>query len=108
MASQQVRIRMLGGFDVQIDGVAVPPGAWRLSKARSLVKLLGLAGGNSMHRDAVVEALWPGLGVAAATNNLHQALHAARRALAVAGAPAGVLRLRDGVCHALPGRWAGN
>ena len=102
MASQQVRIRMLGGFDVQIDGDVVPPGAWRLSKARSLVKLLGLAGGNSMHRDAVVEALWPGLGVAAATNNLHQALHAARRALAVAGAPAGVLRLRDGVVTLCP------
>ena len=102
MASQQVRITMLGGFDVRIDGVAVPPGVWRLSKARSLLKLLGLAGGNGMHRDAVVEALWPGLAVAAATNNLHQTLHAARRALAVAGASADVLRLRDGVVTLCP------
>ena len=80
MAPHQVRITLLGGFDVKVDGTAVPAGVWRLSKARSLVKLLALAEGNSMHRDAVVEALWPDLGAAAATNNLHQAMHSARRA----------------------------
>ena len=37
------------------------PASWRLNKARSLLKLLALAEGNRMHRDAVVEALWPGL-----------------------------------------------
>ncbi len=100
MAPQRVRIRMLGGFDVQVDGVAVPAGAWRLNKARSLLKLLALAEGNRMHRDAVVDALWPELG--ASTNNLHQALHAARRALAEAGASADVLRLRDGVVALCP------
>ena len=102
MASPQVRITMLGGFDVRIDGVAVPSRAWRLNKARSLLRLLALAEGNSLHRDAVVEALWPKLEAAAAHNNLHQALHAARRALAVAGAPADVLRLRDGVVTLCP------
>ena len=102
MAPQRVRIRMLGGFDVQVDGVAVPVGAWRLSKARSLLKLLALVEGHSMHRDTVVEALWPDLRAAAATNNLHQTLHSARRALAVAGASADVLRLRDGVVTLCP------
>ena len=102
MAPEQVRIRMLSGFDVLVDGVAVPAGVWRLNKARSLLKLLALAEGNRMHRDAVVEALWPGLAAAAGGNNLHQALHAARRALAEAGASAGVLRLRDGVVALCP------
>jgi two-component SAPR family response regulator len=102
MAPQQVRVRLLGGFDVQVDGVAVPAGAWRLGKARSLLKLLALAEGHRMHRDAVVEALWPDLRAAAATNNLHQTLHSARRALAVAGATADVLRLRDGVVTLCP------
>ena len=92
MAPQQVRVKLLGGFDVQVDRVAVPAGAWRLGKARSLLKLLALAEGHRMHRDAVVEALWPDLRAAAATNNLHQTLHSARRALAVAGATADVLR----------------
>ena len=59
MAPRQVRITLLGGFDVQVDGMSVPAGVWRLSKARSLVKLLALVEGNSMHRDAVVDALWP-------------------------------------------------
>jgi predicted ATPase/DNA-binding SARP family transcriptional activator len=102
MARQSIRITMLGGFDVHVDDVAVPAGGWRLSKARSLVKLLALSEGNSMHRDAIVETLWPDLGAAAATNNLHQALHSARRALALAGAPADVLRLRDGVVALCP------
>jgi DNA-binding SARP family transcriptional activator len=102
MAPQHVRIRLLGGFDVQVDDVAVPPGVWRLNKPRSLLKLLALVEGNRLHRDAIVEVLWPELGVVAGTNNLHQALHAARRALAVAGASAGVLRLRDGVVALCP------
>lgn len=94
---------MLGGFEVHIDsGAAVPAGAWRLNKARSLLKLLALAEGNRMHRDAVVEALWPDLAAAAGANNLHQALHAARRALAEAGASPGLLRLRDGVVALCP------
>lgn len=93
---------MLGGFDVQVDGVAVSPASWRLSKARSLLKLLALAEGNRLHRDAILEALWPDLAVAAATNNLHQTLHSARRALAAAGAPVDVLRLRDGVVTLCP------
>lgn len=102
MAPQQVRVKLLGGFDVRVDGVAVPAGAWRLGKARSLLKLLALAEGHRMHRDAVVEALWPDLRAAAATNNLHQTLHSARRALAVAGATPDVLRLRDGVVTLCP------
>ena len=82
MAPQRVRVTMLGGFDVQIDETVVPAGVWRLNKARSLLKLLALAEGNRMHRDAVVDALWPDLGACSDANNLHQALHAARRALA--------------------------
>jgi predicted ATPase/DNA-binding SARP family transcriptional activator len=102
MAPQHVRIRLLGGFDVQVDGAAVPAGVWRLTKARTLLKQLALAEGNRLHRDAVVEALWPELGADAGANNLHQALHAARRALAMAGASADVLRLQDGVVSLCP------
>src|SRR4051794_39951981 len=103
MPSQQVRVSMLGGFEIEVDGVAVPASVWRLKKARSLVKLLALSEGNSMHRDAVVDALWPGLKAASGTNNLHQVLHAARRALAVAGASDDLLRLRDGIVALCPG-----
>ena len=54
---------------------------WRLRKARSLVKLLALAPSHRLHREQVMDALWPGLGMQAASNNLRQVLHAARRTL---------------------------
>ena len=75
-------IRLLGGFAVQVDGTDVPEDAWRLRKARALVKLLALAPERRLHREQVVELLWPDRDDArAAANNLHQALYAARRAL---------------------------
>jgi len=59
----------------------VAEGAWHLRKARSLVKLLALAPGHALHREQLMELLWPELGKRAATNNLRGSLHAARRAL---------------------------
>jgi choline dehydrogenase-like flavoprotein len=47
MPSQQVRVSMLGGFHIEVDGVAVPASIWRLKKARSLVKLLALSEGKT-------------------------------------------------------------
>src|SRR4051794_1976308 len=46
-----LHIRLLGGFSVEIDGTPVDERAWRLRKARSLVKLLALAPGRHVHRD---------------------------------------------------------
>jgi predicted ATPase/DNA-binding SARP family transcriptional activator len=92
-------IRLLSGFAVQVDGAEVPDDAWRLRKARALVKLLALAPGNRMHRDQACALLWPGKEDARAlNNNLHQAVYAARRALDATGADgAAMLALRDDV-----------
>ena len=76
-----VGVRLLGGFAATVDDVAVPDSAWRLKKARELVKLLALARGHRLHREVVMDVLWRELAPAAAANNLHQAVHAARRAL---------------------------
>jgi predicted ATPase/DNA-binding SARP family transcriptional activator len=75
-----IEVQLLGGFAVVGDGVAVTT-PWRLRKARTLVKLLALAPGHRMHRDVLSDRLWPDADPAAAANNLHQALHAARRVL---------------------------
>ena len=80
-ASGTLHVALLGGFSVRVGSRAVP-GSWRLRKSKTLVKLLALAGGHRAHRDVLAGVLWPGLDPAAAANNLHQALHAARRALA--------------------------
>jgi len=77
----EVEITLLNGFAAAVDGVPVPERAWRLRKARELVKLLALAPGHRLHREQAMDVLWRELGPAAAANNLHQAVHVARRAL---------------------------
>jgi DNA-binding SARP family transcriptional activator/pimeloyl-ACP methyl ester carboxylesterase len=83
-SADTLRIELLGGFHVAVGERVVAPGAWRLRKARGLVKLLALAPGHRLHRERVQDLLWPDLPPDAAANNLHQTLHAARRALASA------------------------
>ena len=76
-----VKVTLLGGFDVAVDEVVVPESAWRLRKARELVKLLALAPNHRLHREQAMDALWRDRAPAAAANNLNQAVYVARRAL---------------------------
>jgi predicted ATPase/DNA-binding SARP family transcriptional activator/DNA-binding CsgD family transcriptional regulator len=76
-----VRIGLLGGFSITVGDRKVDASAWRLRKAASLVKLLALAPGHRLHRERVMDLLWPHLGLRAASNNLRQTLHVARRTL---------------------------
>ncbi len=82
-----VDIFLLGGFSIDVDGVAVPADAWTRRSAASLVKLLALADDHRLHREQVIDALWPDALVDEAGPRLHKAAHYARRALAGA-APA--------------------
>jgi DNA-binding SARP family transcriptional activator len=79
--SGDVRIGLLGDFTVTVGDRKVDEKAWRLRKAASLIKLLALAPGHRIHRERAMDLLWPKLGIRAASNNLRQALHVARRKL---------------------------
>ena len=79
--ARAVSVKLLGGFQVSVGTRTIEEDAWRLRKAASLVKLLALARGHRMHREQAMDLLWPDLGKKAASNNLRQTLHAARRAL---------------------------
>jgi predicted ATPase/DNA-binding SARP family transcriptional activator len=92
-----LRIRLLGEFGVDRDGTTVQPREWRLRKARTLVKLLALAPDQRLHREVLLDLLWPGRKPVSAQNNLHQALHVARRVLAGGGPHTGLLELADDV-----------
>ncbi|NNF53934.1 MAG: hypothetical protein HKN03_05765 [Acidimicrobiales bacterium] len=81
-------ITLLNGFSVTVGGAAVPVTAWRTQKSRSLMKILALAPGYQLHRDQVIEMLWPELGHSSATNNWRSTLHSVRAALEP-GRPAG-------------------
>ena len=51
-----VQIRLFGSFAVAGES-EIPAGAWRLRKAKSLVKLLALSPGRRLHREQVMELL---------------------------------------------------
>jgi DNA-binding SARP family transcriptional activator len=98
-----MRVWLLGGFRVSVGARTIGDEKWRRRKAASLVKLLALAPGYRLHREQVMDLLWPHLGKGAASNNLHQILHAARRTLepsappssSVAASSSSYLLLRD-------------
>ena len=92
-----MRVRLLGGFGVDRGDEPVDAGAWRLRKARTIVKLLALTDDQRLHRDVLLNALWPDRDPVSAMNNLHQALHVARRVLAGDEPSNGWLELRDDV-----------
>ena len=83
-----VRINLLGGFEVIVDGTPIPSAPWRRRSAASLVKALALLPGRRLHREQLMDTLWPEMTVEEAAPRLHKAAHYARRAL---GHPASVV-----------------
>jgi DNA-binding SARP family transcriptional activator len=92
-------VRLLGGFGVTVDGRPVPVDAWRSRRAADLVKLLALGRDHRLHREQIMDTLWPDLPVEAAAANLRKAVHYARRALGFHDA----LVVRDGLLTLWPG-----
>jgi DNA-binding SARP family transcriptional activator len=77
-----LRIWLLGGFRTTVDGSAVADRSWRRNKAKAVVKLLALASGHRLHREQLMDVLWPDLAPEAAAGNLRKAVYFARQALA--------------------------
>ena len=80
-AAMGVQVHLLGGFGVARDEATVAADAWGRRQAAQLVQLLALARDRRMHREQVIDALWPGLSWDAAGPRLHKAAHYARRAV---------------------------
>jgi hypothetical protein len=55
----EVHITMLGKFEVAVDGRAVSAGEWGRRHATSLVKVLALTHDRRLHREQVIDAIWP-------------------------------------------------
>ena len=76
-----LEVFLLGRFAVLADGRPVEKSQWTRHAAAQLVKLLALHPANTLHREQVLDALWPDLDVEPASKALNKAIHAARRAL---------------------------
>lgn len=76
-----VRVWLLGNFRVSVGPLTIEEDRWRLRKAGSLVKLLALARAHRLHREQVMDVLWPDLDQRSQANNLYRTLHVARRIL---------------------------
>jgi DNA-binding SARP family transcriptional activator len=83
----RLELRLLGGFAVAVDGVPVPDSSWARRKPQLLVKLLALQPRHRLHREQIVDLLWPRLDPESAARQLHKAVHQVRRALEPGLAP---------------------
>jgi DNA-binding SARP family transcriptional activator len=93
-----VEITVLGGFRVAVDGVPTATRGWARRSAAALVKILALAPGHRLHREQVMDLLWPDESPDRSSPRLHKAAHFARRA---AGRHDAVV-LRDDVVWLFP------
>ena len=76
-----VQVRLLGRFEVVVDGRTVPARDWRRQSASRLVKLLALQPSRRLHREQVIDDLWPDVALDTGGTRLHTAAHYARTAL---------------------------
>jgi len=76
-----VHVRLLGRFEVEVDGHPVPADRWSRRSATQLVKRLALQPGHRLLRDQAIDALWPEVPLDKGASRLHVAAHRARTAL---------------------------
>jgi DNA-binding SARP family transcriptional activator len=93
-----MRVRLLGRFDVEMDGTPLP--AWRSRRARQLLQYLLLHHGEEISRHRLMGLFWPEHSEERAENNLSLTVMALRRVLdqTVAGSGARVA-FRSGAYH---------
>ncbi|WP_433348845.1 BTAD domain-containing putative transcriptional regulator [Micromonospora sp. CA-111912] len=102
-------VRCFGGFRICLDGEPLNWSPLR-PRARAVARILAMHAGRAVHRDRLLEALWPDTDPATATRTLHVALSSLRRFLdphLPAGEGESLLH-RDGDAYLLalpPGSW---
>ena len=81
MSSKSLEIYLLGPFRAVVEGRVVTERQWSRRKPALLVKQLALHAHHQLHREQVIELLWPDSDPDSTVNNLHKAIHLARHAL---------------------------
>jgi DNA-binding SARP family transcriptional activator len=99
-----LELRLLGGFELRLGGQLLDLAPLR-PRARAALRLLALHAGQPVHRETLVEALWPELSGAAGLHRLQVAVSSVRRFLDPAAARGGsrlLARVGDAYLLQLP------
>jgi DNA-binding SARP family transcriptional activator len=78
---QSLSIHLFGAFRLRVDDKPVEGRRWSRPRPKLIVKLLALQPHHQLHREQVMDILWPELGPDAAARNLSKAIHVVRHAL---------------------------
>ena len=85
MVATHVRLTLLGRFELTVDGLTIIDARWPHHRAATVLKSLGLADQHALHREELMDRLWPDLTVAGAANQLYKNLHWLRGAATDSG-----------------------
>jgi hypothetical protein len=66
----EVHVTLLGRFAVTVGGIPVAEAGWKRRHAAAVVKVLALAPGRRLHREQVMDLVWPGDTIAEAVPKL--------------------------------------
>lgn len=98
-APVHVEIAVLGRFSVSINGIPTASRGWTRRNAAALVKILALTPGHRLHRERMMDLLWPDEAPERCAPRLHKAAHYARQ---TAGRQDAIV-LRDDLVWLFPG-----
>jgi DNA-binding SARP family transcriptional activator len=95
-----VRLRCLGGFSLVVRGRTVDESSAKPME-RALLHLLSMRAGEQVHREALIEALWPDAEPDAGLHRLQVAISSLRRLIATDDADQPLLLNREGESYRL-------
>ena len=95
-----IRVRCFGGFMFEVDGGQLDLTGLR-PRARALLRLLAVTPDRAVHRERLVDALWPGVDLTVGTRRLQVALSSVRQLLEHAGLPGAEILARQGDAYSL-------
>jgi DNA-binding SARP family transcriptional activator len=76
-----LQIYLLGSFRLLVDGFVISNEYWQKRKAKLLVQILALKQSHEIHREELIEMLFPDVDLKMGNANLYRVLYAARFAL---------------------------
>jgi DNA-binding SARP family transcriptional activator len=95
-----LRVYLLGRFAVDWQGETVAAKVWKRRRPVDLLTALALSPGRLLHREEIIDRLWPDKDLDAGANNLYRTLHDLRKATGE-----DVVRVERGAIHLHESAW---